>query len=153
MCEGKDPAAGLVTVFGDLLLDERINPDLKAEALILPSEVDMAEFSTHRDPAAIHAVREQLLSLIAVTLRSDLEKFYQSLSTATDLSDVAMQQRKLKNVCLAYLSILHDADAIAMDYHQFSTATNMTDQYASLAALSHCDCPERIHAMTACVPQ
>ncbi len=149
MLEGKEPEAGLVTAFGDLLRDERMNPALKAEALILPSEVDMAEFSTPCDPAAIHAVREQLRSLIAVTLRSDLEKFYQSLSTATDLSDVAMQQRKLKNVCLAYLSTLHDADAIAMVYQQFSTATNMTDQYAALAALSHCDCPERIQALTA----
>jgi len=90
-----------------------------------------------------------LRGLIASAMRDDFEIFYQRLSTAAGLSDAAMQQRKLKNVCLAYLSVLNDENAIAWVYHQFTTANNMTDQYAALAALAHCDCSEREQALAA----
>ena len=149
MLDGIEPEAGLFTAFSCLLHDEGLDFALKAEALILPSEVDIAESSVPCDPSAIHTVREHLRCLIASGLRADFERFYQRLSTDSGLDDAAMQQRKLKNVCLDYLSVLQDADAISLVWEQFSTAANMTDQYAALAALSRCDCPERTRALNA----
>jgi len=149
MLDGVEPDAALLIAFGDVLRDEHLDPALKAETLILPSEADIAEARVPCDPAAIHAAREQLRSLIASGMRDDLEIFYQQLSTATGLSDTAIQQRKLKNVCLTYLSVLNDKKAIALVYNQFVTASNMTDQYAALAALAQCDCPKRELALSA----
>ena len=60
-----------------------------------------------------------------------------------------MQQRRLKNVCLSYLGTLQDQDSIALLFRQFNHANHMTDQYAALRALSHCDCPQRQQALDA----
>jgi len=99
------------------------------------------------DPARIHAVREQLSLFIATTLRDELELCYHRLSSASGLDDNAMQQRKLKNLCLSYLASLQDETSIAMLYRQFNAAENMTDQHAALALLADCDCEERILAL------
>jgi len=143
------PADVLFEAFAHVLHDDRLDAALKAEALTLPSEADIAEACTPFDPAAIHAARQQLRFRIAVHLRSDFEAGYARLSIATGSDDAAMQQRKLKNVCLAYLATLNDHDAISLAYRQFETATNMTDQYAALAALADCDCPESEQALAA----
>ncbi|MDQ6982384.1 MAG: aminopeptidase N [Mariprofundus sp.] len=146
---GDDLDAGLAAAFGDLLRDVNLDAALKAEALILPSEADIAEASTPSDPGHIHAARESLRRTIAGSLRSDFEGFYQRLSAAKGLDDDAMQQRKLKNVCMGYLAVLQDETAIKLVYRQFITAVNMTDQYAALSALADCDCSERELALTA----
>ena len=149
MLAGDAPEEILFDAFSQLLHDPSLDAALKAEALTLPSEADIAEACNPFDPAAIHAAREQLRQLIATHLRSDFEDNYQRLSAASGLNDHAMQQRKLKNVCLAYLARLNDQQAITLVYRQFDTAANMTDQYAALAALANCDCAERKQALAA----
>jgi len=149
MLDGESADTAIATAFGLLLADTQLDLALKAEAMTLPSEADIAEACSPADPAHIHAVREQLRRLIASTLRSELEQCHHHLSAATGLDDAAMQQRKLKNVCMAYLASLHDKSAISRAYDQFNSAENMTDQYAALTALSHCDCPEREQALAA----
>jgi len=149
MLDGKSADTELATAFGHLLADDALDSALKAETLTLPSEADIAEACVPADPERIHAVREQLRHLIATTLHEELKNCYQALSTVTGLDDNAMQQRKLKNICLAYLTVLQDKDAISRAYHQFTTAANMTDQYAALSALADCNCPERAQALTA----
>ncbi|MBL4774632.1 MAG: aminopeptidase N [Mariprofundus sp.] len=143
----------ITTAFGHLLRDKKLDAALKAEALILPSEADIAEASIPANPSHIHRVREQLRRHIAMTLHDDFESSYQHLSTAIAsndrLDDESMQQRKLKNVCLSYLSSLDDAAAIELIYSQFTAASNMTDQYAALSALANCDCSERTQALLA----
>ncbi|NWF38087.1 aminopeptidase N [Mariprofundus sp. NF] len=147
MLAGHEPEASVATAFGHLLRDAGLDAALKAEALMLPSESDIAEASAPADPGRIHAVREQLLSFIASSLREDFEIYYHRLSPASGLDDHAMQQRQLKNVCLSYLVSLKDKPSIAMAYEQFCQAENMTDQYAALALLAHCDCDERLQAL------
>ncbi len=149
MLAGDEPEAILFEAFTHVLHDPSLDAALKAEALTLPSEADIAEASVPFDPAAIHAARQQLRRLIATRLRSDFEGSYQRLSQASGDDDAAMQQRKLKHVCLAYLMSLQDTDVIRLAFEQFNTASNMTDQYAALAALADCDCPERQQALTA----
>ena len=141
------PDALITDAFLALLDDERVDAALKAEALTLPSESDIAEASVPADPGRIHAVREQLRLFIATTLRSDLEECYQRLSSASGLDDSAMQQRKLKNLCLGYLASLGDEPSIDLLYGQFNGAENMTDQYAALVLLANCDCDQRVQAV------
>jgi len=146
---GNESGEGVAAAFGHLLNDDNLDPALKAEALMLPSEADIAEASAPADPGAIHLAREQLRYLIASSLRTDFESCYHSLSASTGLDDAVMQQRKLKNICLDYLTALKDAASIRLIYRQFTTADNMTDQYAALSALADRDCPERECALAA----
>jgi len=147
MLEGAEPDGAVATIFGRLLADTGLDAALKAEAMMLPSEIDIAEAAAPADPGRIHAVREKLRRTIAAALSDELESCYLSLSQATGMDDGAMQQRKLKNICLAYLMALCDERAIALAFNQFVTATNMTDQFAALALLADCDCPERQKAL------
>ncbi|MDQ6999339.1 MAG: aminopeptidase N [Mariprofundus sp.] len=141
--DGDEPDADVTAAFAHVLHDKTLDAALRAETMILPSECDIAEACSPCDPAAIHAAREQWRHLIATALRHDFEVIYHHLSAATESDDSAMQQRKLKNVCLTYLAALKDHKSISLIYSQFTTATNMTDQYAALAALADLDCPER----------
>ncbi|MBN4076722.1 aminopeptidase N [Mariprofundus ferrooxydans] len=143
------PDSRLSTAFGHILRHQQLDPALKAEALILPSEADIAAACSPANPTHIHRAREQLRQHIATTLRDDFELAYQNLSAATGLDDQAMQQRKLKNVCLSYLATLNDTASIGLIYAQFTAASNMTDQYAALSALSSSDCPQRSQALAA----
>ncbi|EAU54284.1 aminopeptidase N [Mariprofundus ferrooxydans] len=139
----------LIDALHHVLTDAGLGAALKAEALLLPSEADIAEACSAADPGLIHQLREQLRVNIAAALRSEMEALYRQLSTVTGFSDEAMQARKLKNVCLSYLVRLGDKAACALVYAQFEQADNMTDQYAALAALADCDCPERELALAA----
>jgi len=141
------PSAMISQAFAHVLSDKDLGSALKAETLILPSEADIAEAQVTRnkpvDPAAIHAAREKLRTMIATDLQTSLHATYQALANITGLEDEAMQQRKLKNVCLSYLMTLQDNDAINLAYQQFKNADNMTDQYAALTALMTCDCEQQ----------
>jgi len=144
------PDNRISSAFSHLLTDDTLDAALKAEALMLPSESDIAEANTPANPSQIHAVREQLRHHIATALRGDFESCYHQLpSDSNGLDDETMQQRKLKNICLSYLGTLHAKTTIQLIYKQFNNATNMTDQYAALSALSNIDCPERVAALHA----
>ena len=147
MLAGQKPEAAVATAFGQLLKDAGVDAALKAEALTLPSESDIAEATAPADPGLIHAVREQLRLFIASALRDDLEAIYHQLSAVSGLDDQAMQQRQLKNVCLGYLMAYKSGAAIELAWHQFNAAENMTDQYAALSLLAHCDCAQRLQVL------
>ncbi|MFQ5345644.1 MAG: aminopeptidase N [Mariprofundus sp.] len=149
MLAGGEADEAVTVAFGHVLCDEKLDDALKAEALILPSEIDIAEACSPCDPGAIHDAREQLRYLIALSLRGEFGSYYHRLSAASGSGDRAMQQRKLKNVCLTYLLALKDADAVHLACQQFTTAVNMTDQYAALAVLADCDCDERKQVLEA----
>jgi len=144
--KNKKPNPILLQAFAQLLNDDSLEPAFKAEALVLPSENDIAEAqvaSNHAiDPSAIHKAREQLRSMIAKHLQAVLQSTYQAMSKASGLDDQAMQQRKLKNVCLSYLTCLQE-EAIELAYKQFQQAATMTDQFAALSTLMNYDCNER----------
>ncbi|MDX8405385.1 MAG: DUF3458 domain-containing protein, partial [Mariprofundus sp.] len=147
---GNDAAGSvLIDALSHVLTDEHLDDALKAEALLLPSETDIAEACIAADPGRIHQLREQLRSSIAGSLRSALEETWQRLSVVSGSGDAAMQARRLKNICLSYLTRLADRQWFAQAYAQFEQADNMTDQYAALSALADCDCPERERALAA----
>ena len=146
----------IIDAFQGVLADEKLDDGLKAEALSMPSENDIAEAVANNgdkaDPEAIHEVRELLISTVGSGLRRPLENLFGQL--VNDLSKIAyspdaksIAKRKLKNVCLGYLSTLNDPAVSQFIYHQFKTSLepkgNMTDTLASLSQLASLQSPER----------
>ncbi len=133
----------VITAIKSVLENKGLSPALKAEALSLPSVSDMQEawLMQHDtvNPSQVFATREQLKSSIAQALKGELLDTYQTMQDMPDLSDAAMQQRKLKHICLAYLTALGDTEMLALAVQQFNTAQNMTSQYAALHCLAQYD--------------
>ncbi len=124
---------GLSEAFGKTLGDAELDPALAAEALSLPDEAYVAECESPADPQAIHAVRQFLRRALAESHYDALQARYQSLQQLGYTLDAdAMAQRRLRNLCLAYLSLL---DKGAHAQQQFADAHNMTDSMAALSAL------------------
>jgi aminopeptidase N len=132
-----------------LLKDDDLEAAIKAEALSLPSENDMADQCQAVDPGRIHDVREQLRSEVAHALYDDLRAIYQQWQHVAGSDDHAMQQRALKNVCLAYLPYKEADKGITLAYEQFCQSNMMTDQFAALNILTHYDYPQRSEALAA----
>lgn len=138
-----------VSAWQAVLTDESLDPALRAEALTLPSEADIAELMRPADPAAIHQVRDFILSTLAKTLRLDLENMFASYQdqAAYQIDAASMGKRRLKNVSLAYLGHLDDSAIPALCAEQYYQANNMTDALAALAVLNDIACPERTAAL------
>ena len=139
----------ITDAFGTLLEDDALDAALKAEAMMLPSESDLFEACEQADPQRIHLARTSLKRFIASSITPLLLQTYEQCNHATGLDDEAMQQRKLKNICLDYLVSLASDDYTALAFNQFNHADNMTDQYAALALLAASNCPERTSALAA----
>ncbi|MDQ6956884.1 MAG: aminopeptidase N [Mariprofundaceae bacterium] len=129
----------LINAMKSVLENNSLPPALKAEALSLPSISDMQEawLMQHDavNPSHVFSAREQLKSSISQALRDELLTTYQTMQDTADLSDGAMQQRKLKHVCLAYLTALGEPEMLELAMQQFNSAQNMTSQYAALHCL------------------
>ncbi len=125
---------GLSEAFGKTLSDAQLDPALAAEALSLPDEAYVAECESPADPQAIHAVRQFLRRALAGQHRDALQSRYDALNDGSgySLDAAAMARRRLKNLCLAYLSLLDKGEHAQ---RQFSDAHNMTDSLAALGAL------------------
>ena len=149
----------VIDAYQQVLMDENLDNALKAEALTLPSENDLAEAMAateyKADPEAIHEVRELMLKTIASALRIPLENTYGQLVNQLSAEEYSpdsdsIAKRRLKNTCLSYISQLNDPAVSALIYQQFSQSLkeggNMTDTLAALSCLSDMQCPERDQA-------
>jgi aminopeptidase N len=139
---------GLSAAFGKTLNDAQLDPALAAEALSLPDESYVAECESPADPQAIHAVRQFLRRALAERHRESLQQRYNALreSGGYSLDADAMARRRLKNLCLAYISLL---DRGKYAQQQFADAHNMTDSMAALSALVDNGYPQGIGALEA----
>ncbi|MDQ6971037.1 MAG: aminopeptidase N [Mariprofundaceae bacterium] len=147
--DANDAGRGAADAFAGVLDDTQLGDALRAEALLLPSEADMAEALAPADPERIHRVRQALRLQLADGMRDALMRCYERLGAIRGSDDRAMQARKLKNICLAYLCAGDDADGLARAHVQFERADNMTDQYAALSLLASADCAQREPALAA----
>ncbi len=138
-----------ISAFQAVLTDETLDCALRAEAMQLPAESDIAEITRPCDPAAIHDVREFIYQTLAKALRLDLERLYTALSEQGEyqVDAASIGKRSLKNVCLDYLGRLTDEAIPTLCFVQYQQAGNMTDALAALAVLNHMDCPEREQAL------
>ena len=138
-----------ISAYQAVLTDKTLDFALRAEAMQLPSESDIAEVARPADPEAIHSVREFIYAALAKALRLDLETLYQQLADHGEyrVDALSIGRRSLKNVCLDYLGRINDPSIQELCYAQYQTAGNMTDALAALAVLNQVECPEREQAL------
>ncbi|MCK5811197.1 MAG: aminopeptidase N [Cocleimonas sp.] len=139
----------IINAYQALLENNNLDYSLRAEALSLPSEADIAEAVDQADPEAIHHLRELLRSTLAKALRLSFETLYTQLEDKGDyqIDAQSIGKRRLKNICLAYLGAIKDDSIYEQCYQQFSEATNMTDNLAAFGVLLNIDCPQRQQAI------
>ncbi|KAF3999977.1 aminopeptidase N [Glaciimonas immobilis] len=143
-------SAALAEAFRIILFDGTLDAAFQELAVTLPSESVLAEQSDVIDPQAIHAARHYLRSKLAHVLNEDLWVVYYANETPGDYSPDALAagKRALKNVALSYLMDGDDADSHILAQHQYDGATNMTDRFAALVALTNSSAPGKADALS-----
>lgn len=125
----------IITAFKQVLSQSWDDLSYCSLLLGLPSESYLAEQMQVVDVEAIHTAREFVVLTLAGHLQTELETLY--ISNHRDESGQfdagAIGRRRIKNVCLSFLSRLDDEKIQQWSAQQFSTANNMTDQIAALA--------------------
>jgi aminopeptidase N len=137
---------GLIDALRMLLGAPSLEPAFMAQAIVMPTEADIAREIGHDvDPDAIFRARADLRRAIGRGLGSELGAIYHRMSDAGPYSADAASagRRALKNACLDLLAATGDATAISLAEAQYSSADNMTDRMAALSTLSLHDVPER----------
>ncbi len=134
--------------FGSILSSTSLDPSLKAEALALPGEGYLFWLlGDHIDPVEIHTLRESFLIALSERFYKQFQTLYTNLNVSRPYQVLARDigERKLKNLCLHYLSY-GNVDIV---YDQFVSSNNMTDTFAALSLLSNLDIPQRQQALDA----
>jgi len=153
---GADPKAddGLIDALGAILADTALEPAFIAEALVPPSEADIArEIGQNEaegvDPDAIFRARAGLRALIGLSLNQGLGAAYQRLATPGPYSPDAASagKRALRNVALDLMAATGEPHAVAAAASQYEAADNMTDRIAALSTLNLHDVPQRAAAL------
>jgi aminopeptidase N len=139
----------LADAFGAILRDGLKDSAFAAEALALPLEVDIAEQLAVIDPDAVHQVRLAMRRFLALRIKSAFRETREACTVVGSYTPDAASagRRALRNLCLAYLMELDDAEPRRLCVAQLQHADNMTDALAALTALANCDCPERETAL------
>jgi aminopeptidase N len=139
----------LVEAMRKILTDNTLDPAFREQALVLPSELMIAEQMDVVDPLAIHTARQFMRADIGARLRDELLEQYRANATPGEYSPDAASagKRALKNLALAYLTAAPDEESIALAQRQFDEAGNMTDRVAALAALVHARAPSAQEAL------
>ncbi len=148
---GKSFAAETVffQAFSKLLCDTQLRPAFKAEALLLPSLSGLVEKMAVCDFDAAFTARESLLTELASKNESAWVRLHEqnAKSGKYEITSQAMGERALKNRALAALVQLEKASAYELAWKQFETATNMTDEIASLSILVNSQAPQKQDAL------
>jgi aminopeptidase N len=141
----------LIEAMRQTLAGAERDPAFAAEALVLPSELTLADEMKTVDPEAIHLVRHGARAEIAVALREPLDAAYRDLEDggAYKIDGHSIGRRALRNACLAYLAAGDANLGARLAKAQFDRGANMTDVLAALAVLVDIDCPERAEALDA----
>ncbi|MBG7601613.1 MAG: aminopeptidase N [Gammaproteobacteria bacterium] len=121
------------------LLDKKSDPELLSEVLLLPSESYIGDQMEIVAVDAVHYAREALMTEIAAALRSEfMEVHAHNVQHGDyDTSHASIARRALRNLSLAYLSHLDDAEVRQLILDQYAMQHNMTDVMAALSLVVH----------------
>ena len=134
-----DDANKISTALAAVLATYEQDPAFTAQAIILPSEADLArEIGTDVDPDAVHYARKILRAQIGRALREDLERVYHALAMTQAYSPDAASagRRALRNAALDLLAAGAPQAGAQLASAQFRAANNMTDQIGALNVLA-----------------
>ncbi|MDQ3245712.1 MAG: aminopeptidase N [Pseudomonadota bacterium] len=139
----------VVRAVSDTLNSNSLDPALKAEAVMLPSEAIIGDRMEMVDPDAIHSARDRLRALLGTSLRDQLLPLQRVVAAGDDLSPRAKGLRKLRLVGLGLLAAGDPAEGARLAKAQFDAAYNMTDRQGALGALVSLEAQEREAALAA----
>ena len=131
----------LIEAYRGLLASESIDKALLSKMLLLPSESYLIELAEVADVDAIHHARSYVRNTLAGALKAELLHCYHGNADDDDYrADFrSIAKRALKNTALSLLLSNGDKDALKLATKQFSDASNMTNESASLIGLVNSD--------------
>ncbi len=141
---------GFIEALGVTLANDSLEPDYRAQFLMLPSESDLARIiGRDVDPLAIHRAREALRKAVGARLHAAFLDIYRDMETRGPYSPAPEQagRRNLRNVALGYLTSRARPEDIARAAAHFARSTNLTDETAALSVLASFNKPERVEAL------
>ncbi|KAJ3693074.1 hypothetical protein LUZ60_012169 [Juncus effusus] len=121
-----------------ILTNTTLDKEFIAKAITLPGEGEIMDMMAVADPDAVHAVRRFVRKELASGLKQELlSSVKNNRSTGPYVFDHEnMSRRVLKNVSLGYLACLNEPELTELALNEYKSATNMTEQFAALAALT-----------------
>ncbi|XP_051118998.1 puromycin-sensitive aminopeptidase [Andrographis paniculata] len=128
-----------------ILCDTSLDKEFIAKALTLPNIGEIMDIMEVADPDAVHAVRKFIRKQLAFELKAELLATVQNnrSSEKYEFNHENMARRALKNIALAYLGSIEDAEITELILNEYKNATNMTEQFAALIALEQQPGPVR----------
>lgn len=121
-----------------ILSDSSLDKEFVAKAITLPGEGEIMDIMEVADPDAVHAVRTFIRKQLAHELKEELLSTVENNGSSEEyvFDHPNLARRALKNIALAYLACLEDSRCTELLLHEYKAATNMTDQFAALAAIA-----------------
>ncbi len=144
-------ASALIEAFRRLMRSAWEDLSFEALLLTLPSEKYIGEQMDVVDVDAIYEARRQVKLGIATELRGLLFEGYRrnNLDESGCFERNAIGRRRLKNVCLEYLTELDSDESHRLCEAQYSDAKTMTDQIAALNCVLNSSCPNKTRILDA----
>lgn len=124
--------------YGQILVDESLDPSIKAMMLSLPSVSLLQQSQNPVNHREVFEARESLKRILAQKFEKEFLAIYEQNHEkgAFSLSGEAIAKRDLKAVCLSFLSVLGKQEHFKLIKQQFNEATNMTDESMALGLLT-----------------
>ncbi|QCD85053.1 aminopeptidase N [Vigna unguiculata] len=119
-----------VNGFKSILCDLSLDKEFVAKAITLPGEGEIMDMMKVADPDAVHAVRTFIRNQLASELR--LEFF----NTVVNNRSTETYVFNHPNLARPYLGCLGEQEFTELALHEYKSATNMTEQFAALAAIA-----------------
>ncbi|XP_031381686.1 puromycin-sensitive aminopeptidase isoform X2 [Punica granatum] len=121
-----------------MLCDSSLDKEFISKAITLPGEGEIMDMMDIADPDAVHAVRTFIRKQLAQELKTELLSTIESNRSSDEyvFDHPSMARRALKNIALAYLAALEDPELTELALCEYRNATNMTEQFAALAAIA-----------------
>ena len=150
VAKGKQAPSAFSLSFGELLKATGIDNSLKAYALCLPALATLAEEVDVVDPSALADARRNMLRSLAETHEEALLSLWKSLEPSGDFvhNPAESGRRRLRNMCLAYLTCFDGSSHLPLAQEQLNGADNMTDQFSALGCLVDAQGPESAQALS-----
>ncbi|PSS04188.1 Puromycin-sensitive aminopeptidase [Actinidia chinensis var. chinensis] len=121
-----------------ILCDSTLDKEFIAKAVTLPGEGEIMDMMDVADPDAVHAVRSFIKKQLASELKEEflLTVKNNRSSEQYEFNHPNMARRALKDIALGYLALLKDPELTELALDEYRSATNMTEQFAALAAIA-----------------
>jgi len=127
----------LMRVFEKLVASLGDDLAKQAQMLSLPSLAYLIEQQDQAQVHALYSARSFVRQTIADKLHSEFKSLYDLCVDQSEYKPAHedMAKRTLKNLCLQYMLQSQGDDYSSIAWEQFTSADNMTDQFAALSAL------------------